>query len=62
MAPDTPMAICLAASVADNEPNDAKSADDAESQGSDSQEGTSLMDAYKEVLNSQVSNFECFAK
>lgn len=56
------MAICLAASVADNEPNDAKSADDAESQGSDSQEGTSLMDAYKEVLNSQVSNFECFAK
>ena len=56
------MPICSADLIARDYTNDAKSADDAESQYSDSQEdGTSLMDAYHQVLNSQVSNFDCFA-
>ena len=64
MAADTPMAICLAASVADSKYNDSRSVDDAGVHDSSDDEnvGGSLMDAYKEVLSSQVSNFDCFTK
>lgn len=60
MAADTPMAICLAASMADLQQKDYQSVDDADSHESSEQSGGGLMDAYKEVLQSQVSNFECF--
>ena len=62
MGADTPTAIFLAASISNDYRNQAKSAEDAESQWSDSQEEeASLMDAYEIVLKSQVSKFDCFA-
>ena len=60
MAADTPLAVCLAISAADQ--TYPKSVNDMESQSSSSEDGTSLMDAYKDVLNAQVSNFDCFTK
>ena len=67
MAADTPLAITLAASVADAQCKDNNSAADAVSYASSEPEeegfgGGSLMDAYKELLSSQVSNFDADKK